>query len=125
MGCKSGSAARAVRQNLVAFIYQSGLEELVDYPPACFDVIVIKCYIRIIQINHESHALAHLLPHVLVGENRGLALFVEFCNSVFFNLLLAFNAQLLLNFDFNRKTVGIPACFSVYLVALHRPVSVN
>ena len=125
MRSKSCAASRAVRQNLVTFVNQSSLEEFLDNPPACLDVIVVQSNVRIIHIYHVSHSLGHFFPHSLVGENRLSALLVEFSNAVLLYVLLAFNSQLLLNFDFNREPVSIPSGLSVYLEALHCLVTVN
>ena len=108
----------------MTFIYEACLEEFLDNPPACLDVVVVQCDIRVLHIGHICHTVTHLLPHVCVCEYGLPALFVEFFDAVFFDVLLAGHFELLFDFDFNRQSVSIPACLTVHLITLHCLVTV-
>ena len=54
---KTCSAARAVRQDLVSLVNKALIESILDDPPACFDVVVFICDIRIFHISEVSHFL--------------------------------------------------------------------
>ncbi len=125
VGSQSCSATRAVRQDLMTFIDETCLEELINDPPYGLDVIIVKSDVRIIHVSHVTHALTHISPHIRVCENRITAFLVEFLDSIFFYILLAVHSQLLLDFDFNRKSVGIPAGFPVYLISHHCLISAD
>ena len=125
MGCQTGSAARAVRQDLVSLVDQAHIEGFFEDPPAGFDIIVIQRDIGVIHVSHISHAVGHIRPHIGIGENRFAALFVEFLDTVSFDILLAGESELLFYFDLDRESVGIPAAFSLDLIALHRLVTVD
>ena len=125
VGSQSRSAASAVRLYLVAFVDQSGIEELLQNPPAGFNIIVLVCNIRIIQVRHVCHAVGHIRPHAGVLEYGLTALLVEFLNAVLLDVLLAVHSQLLLHLNLNRQSVGIPSGLSLNLESLHRLVPVN
>ncbi len=125
MGSQAGSASRAVRQDLVAFIDQSGLEEFLQDPPAAFDIIIVKGNIRVIQIDQITHSLCHLSPLFLVGEDGFLTFLVEFLDAVLLNVLLTGHGKLLFHFDLYREPVGIPAGFSIHFKTLHRLVTAH
>ncbi len=125
VGSQARAAARAVRQDLVSFVDQTGLEELVDDPPDGLDVVVVECDVRIVHIDEEAHALGHVAPHSFIGEDGLLALLVERLDAVLFDVLLAAHAELLFDFDLDRQTVGVPAGLTVDLVALHGLVAAD
>ena len=81
--------------------------------------------VRVIHVRPESDRSGKILPHSLVFPNTFLTLFNEGFQSVSFNLLFSVKAQKLFHFNFNRKTVGIPARFSRHHIALHCAVSRN
>ena len=70
-------------------------------------------------IHQIAHPLGHLSPHTGIGEYRFPALLVEFLDAVLFYILLAAHLELLFHLYLYRKTVGIPAGFTVYLISLH------
>ena len=125
MGGQTGSAARAVRQDLVALVDQSHIEGFFEDPPAGFDIVVVQRDIRVIHVSHICHAVGHLRPHIRVGKNRFAAFFVEFLDAVSFDILLAGESELFFHFDLDRKAMGIPAALSLYLIALHGLVAVD
>ncbi len=66
---QTGSATRAIWQDLVAFIDQSHIKGFFENPPAGFDVIIIKRDIRVIHVSHICHAFRHLCPQIGIGKN--------------------------------------------------------
>ena len=113
------SAARAVREYFVTLIDQPRLEELGQDPPDGFDVVVIQRNVGVIHVDEVAHAMRHVAPHGFVREHGFLALFVEFFNAVFLDVLLAGESQLLFHFDLHGQAVGVPAGFPADPVALH------
>ena len=119
MGSKTRPASRAVRQDLMSFVYHIGLEEFLDYPPKRLNIIVIESDVWVIKIYQISHSLGHLSPHAFICEYGLLTLFIEFFDTVFFNILLAAHIELLFHFYLYWKSVSIPACFTLYRISLH------
>ena len=78
-----------------------------------------------LQVSKESHAAAHISPHVREGEYRLAALLAELLDSVFLNILLSAHAQVFLNLNFNRQSVRVPACLRLNLESLHYLISGN
>ena len=125
VGGKSGSAARAVRLDLVTFIDHILLEELVDDPPDRLNIIVVQGDVRVIHVRQIAGTFTHISPHIREGEYRFPALLIEFLDSVFLNVLLSAHAQVLLHLDLHRKSVGIPAGPGCDLEALHPLIAVD
>ena len=123
MGRKRGSAARAVRNNLKSLIKQSLIPDLLQRPPFGFDEVIMIGYVRIIHVRPETNGTGEILPHPLVFPYTFLALPDKGIKSVLFDLFLAVKSQFLLHFQFNGKSMGIPACFSGNHVAFHGTVS--
>ena len=90
-----------------------------------FYVVVVQRDIWVIQVDEISHPLRHLAPHAFVCEYGFPALFVEFFDAVFFDVLFAGHVQLFFDFDFYRKSVSIPACLSRYFISLHGLVTAH
>ena len=125
VGSKSGSASRTVRQDLISFVDKSLVEGVLDDPPACFDVVVLVCDVRIVHVGEISHLVRHVCPHLCVLEYGFTALLIELSDTVLLDILLAAESQLLLYFDLYRKSVSVPAAFSLDLESLHGLVSVD
>ena len=125
VGSEARSAARAIRKHLVTLVDHALLEELIQDPPDGFDVIVVQGDVRMIQVYQVAHAVAHLAPQALVGEDGFLALLVEFADAVFFDILLTGEAELLFHFDLYGQAVGVPSGFARYAVALHGLVAAD
>ena len=109
----------------MSFVDESLIKELLKDPPSALYIVVVKCDIWIIKVNKICHSLCHLSPLICISENRLTALFVKLLDSVLFYILLTVHVELLLNFDFYRKTVCIPTSLTINLVTLHCPVSTN
>ncbi len=78
-----------------------------------------------LHISPESYSRGEVLPHSLIFPYTFFALFDKRLNSVFLDLILSIKPQLLLNFQFYRKSMSIPTCLSWNHVALHCPISWN
>ncbi len=118
-----GAAARAVRDDFLAFVEQILRPELLENPPHALDVIVGEGHIGIIEIHPEGDALGLPLPICDVSEHACLTAFVEFGDAVFLDLLFMCEAQLLLDLDFDRKAVCIPAPLAQAVIAAHRLIA--
>ena len=80
-------------------------------------------HIRVIHVGPEAHLFGEILPHALVLPHAFLTFLNERGDSVFFDLLLAVQPKKLLHFQFHRKAMGIPSCFSGNHISLHGPIS--
>ena len=112
-------------QNLVSSKEQILVEHLFQCPPARFDVIVVQCHIRIIQINPECHTFSHLSPGLLIGPDTIAAFFVKFGHTECFNRFITHQIEALLNLNFNWQPMGVPPTFSLDEVTLHSLPSTN
>ena len=81
--------------------------------------------IRIFHVCPETDGAGEILPHSFVFPDTFLTLLDKRLKTVCFNLVLAVQSQFLFHFNFYRQSMGIPACFSRYHVALHGAVSRN
>ena len=125
MGGKRCSAARAVGNNLEALIEQALIPDGPECPPLRLNEIIIVGDIGVIHIRPESDGAGELFPHALIFPYTLLALLHEGLDAVSLDLILAFDADLLLDFQLYRKTVGVPAGLSRHLVSLHGAVAGN
>ena len=119
MRAEGGAAARAVGRGLVAAVDQPLVPELLDDPPAGFDVLVIEGDVGVLHVHPEGDAVGHGLPLVDVLEDGLLAHLVEPLDAVRFDLQLAGDAQLPLYLQLHGQAVGVPAALAGDLEALH------
>ena len=103
------AAARAVRKDLVAAIQQTLVVQRRERPPHALDVVVAVRDVRIAVVEPEADALAQLLPVAAVLPDALAAEPVELLDADLFDLLLAADAELLLDFDLDGKAVRVPA----------------
>ncbi len=125
---KRSAAARAVRNNLEAFVEKALVPDGLQSPPLGLNIIIIVSDIGMLHVSPEADLSGELLPHALVFPYRFLALLNERLKAIghdLFLLVLLRDADFLLDFELDRKTVGIPAGLSRDLFALHRMVSRN
>ena len=123
MGGQRSATARAIRYNLVALVQQALLPDFVQCPPYRLNIIIFVGNIWMLHICPEAYYIGEFLPHALVLPNRLTALLNKWLNAVLLNLLLAIQAQQLLNLQLNRQTVGIPTSLAENLLPLHRLVT--
>ena len=81
------------------------------------------CYIRVVHVSPESDCSGEILPHALIVPYGFLTLLDKRIKSVLFDLLLALDAELLLDFQLYRQSVGIPAGLTGHKISLHGAVS--
>ena len=116
---EGGAAAGAVGNDLVALVQQALLADLLEAPPLGFDVVVLIGDVGILHVAPEADAVGHLLPHALVLPHGFLALPDEGLQAVLLDLLLAVQAQLLLDLQLDGQAVGVPAGLAQHVLALH------
>ena len=95
------------------------VEHLFESPPTRFDVIVVQCDVWVVEIDPVCHAFGHLSPSALVRPNTFTASIVEGLHPEFFDGFVAHQIESLLNFNFDRKPVRIPATFSLDKKTFH------
>ena len=107
----------------MAFVDKALVPHLLQCPPLGLDVVVVVCDVRVLHVSPETDAVTHVLPLVLVGPDGFLTLLDERLNAVALDLRLAVDAQSLLDFELDRKSVCIPACLEDDVLALHCVIS--
>ena len=116
---KRRAAARAVGHDLKALVEELLLPDLLQGPPFGFDVVIVVGDVRIIHIRPETDRVGEFLPHAFIFPDRFLALLNERLHAVRFDLFLAVDADLMLDGELDRQSVGIPAGFARHVGALH------
>ena len=116
---KRRTAAWAVRNNLMSFVKESLVPDFLERPPLGFNEVIFVGDVRMLHVSPEAYNVGKFFPHALVLPNGLTAFFDERLNAVFFNLLLAIDAESLFDLKLNRKAVCIPACLTENLFALH------
>ena len=119
---KSGTAAGAVGNNLVAVVEKLFGIELLECPPYGFNVLVVVGDIGVFKISPEADSFAHILPQILILPNALAALVDKGNDAVLFDIGLAAEAELLFNLKLNGQTVRVPARLTLDVVTLHRAV---
>ena len=114
-----GSAAAAPRKHFMATLQEASGGETGKQKPDGFDVLGLAGDIGALVVKEEANAAAELLPFLAVLENRFPAGFVEGPNAVGLDSLLALDAQLFLDLNFDRPggNEAVPSS------ALHRILS--
>ena len=119
-GC---SAAGAVGNDLEALVKKALLPDRLERPPLGLNIVVIIGDIRIVHVSPEAYDAGEFLPHGFVLPDAFLTFLDKGSNAVLFDLLFALDADLFLNFQLHRKSVGVPAGLSGDLISLHRAVT--
>ncbi len=125
VGGKRGTAARAVGNDLESFIKETFIPDGFQRPPLRLDEVVIISNIRVIHISPETNGAGKILPHSLVFPDALFTFGDERIQTILLNLLFSVQSQKLFYFQLYRQSVGIPSCFSRYIVAFHGAVSRN
>ena len=81
------------------------------------------CDVRFIHICPETDDVGEFSPHSLIFPDGFLAFLDERLHAILFDCFLALNADDLLDFDLDRKSVCVPACFSRDKLPLHGMVA--
>ena len=113
------TAARAVGHDLEALVEQSAVVDLLQRPPLGLDEGVFIGDIGVLHVRPEADGLREVLPHALVFPHALLAVLDEGFETVRLNLILAVDAEHLLDLQLDRQTVRVPARFTGDVAALH------
>ena len=119
MAGKRGTAARAVGNDLITFIEETFFPDLFQCPPLGLDEVVLVGNVGMLHISPETNGVGEILPHTFVFPYALFTVFDEGLHSVLLDLLFSVQTQHFLYFQLNRKTVGIPACFTGNHFSLH------
>ena len=114
------AAARAVRDDLVPLVEQAFLPDLLERPPFRLDEIILVGDVGMLHVRPETDDIGELLPHALVLPDRLAALLDKRLDAVRLDLLLAVDADGLLDLELDGQAVRIPARLPQNLLALHR-----
>ncbi len=106
---EAGHVARAPGQDLVTLVEQPLLGHALQRPPHRLDVVLGVGDVRVLHVEPEADAVGQHLPLALVLPDRLLAELHERLDPVALDVLLALQAQLLLDLDLDRQAVGVPA----------------
>ena len=117
------SAARAVRDHLVALGEQALLPDGLERPPDGLDVVVAERVVGVARVDPEADPLGQLVPLVDVAQHRLPAARVELGDAVSLDIRLGGEAELLLDLELHRQAVAIPARLAGHEVAAHRAVA--
>ena len=125
VGGKAGHAAGAVGSAAPIFVKQALFPELLEDPPAGFDVIVLQGDIGVFHIHPETDAVGHHFPVFDIAKDAFPAVAVEFGNAVFLDVAFGGKAEFLLNGHFHGQAVGVPAALAGDAAAFHRAVATD
>ena len=125
MGGQAGYAAGAVGGATPIFVEEALFPELLQDPPAGFDVVVFQRDIGGFHIHPEADAVGHRLPVFDIAENAFAAAAVEFGDAVFLDVPFGGEAKFLFHRHFHGQAVGVPAAFAGDAVALHSAVAAD
>ena len=119
------AATGAIGHDLEALVEKSLIPDLLESPPLRLDKVVGVGDVGIVHISPEANGAGEVLPHFLVLPDGFLTVTDEGLKAVVLDLLLAVDAELLLDLKLNGKAVCIPACLTDNASALHGVISRN
>ena len=120
MARQGGAAAGAVGLDLPAFVEQVLFPEFGQRPPLRLDVGVPVGQVGAVHVEPVADPLGHPPPLPLVGADALEAGAVELLDPVVLDLLLAGEAELLLDLDLDRQSVRVPAALARHAPTGHR-----
>lgn len=100
---------------------QALVEDLLQRPPDRLDVLGVHRAVRVVEVDPVAHAGREVGERVGVAGHGLTALGVELGDAVRLDVLLAVEAQLLLDRELDRQSVAVPAGLAADVVALHGP----
>ena len=109
-----------IRLDGVAFIEKVLLVELLQKPPKCLDVLVVIGDVGVFHIDPVTHFVAKVGPLAGVHHHVLAALLVVLLDADALSDIFLRDAKLFFYTKLNGKSVCVPACFTLHLVALHR-----
>ncbi len=99
---------------------QTLVEDLLQRPPHGLDVLGVHGPVGVVQVDPVAHAGRELGERVGVAGHGLAALGVELGDAVRLDVLLAVEAQLLLDGELDGQAVAVPAGLAGHVVAAHR-----
>ena len=125
VGAKAGLAAGAMGSAAQTLVEEAVIPQLLEDPPAGLDKVVVQGYVGVLHVHPEADAVGENLPFLDVAEDAFAAALVELLDAVFLDIPLGTEAKFLFDFQFHRKTVGVPAAFAKAAITLHGAVAAN
>ncbi len=116
---KRGSATRAIRDNLKALVQQVFVPNGLQQPPDGFDILIPVGDIRPVQVHPVTDAFCQPLPILNAFEGGFPAKRVEFFDPVSLDLRFVVETELLLDLNFHRQPMRIPAAAAVNIKTVH------
>ena len=123
VGRETRSRRRRIGLDGVALVEQPLVEELLEEPPQRLDVFVVIGDVGIVHIDPVAHLAGQVLPHARKLHDGFAAGAVVLLDGDLFADVLLGDAELLLDAQFDRKSVRIPPRLAVHEVALLRLVT--
>ena len=112
-------AARAVGRDLVALVDEALVPEALEHPPRRLDVGVVIRDVGVGHVEPDAGALGHGLPLADVAEDALATAAVELLDAELLDLLLAGDAELLLDLQLNGQAVRVPSAAAQGAEAAH------
>ena len=109
MGAEARDAPGAVGRHLVAFVDEALIPQPLEHPPRGLYVRVVVGDVSVLHVQPHASALGHGLPLADVAEDALAAAAVELLDPERLNLLLAGDAELLLDLQFHGQAVRVPS----------------
>lgn len=116
---EAGAAARAPGGDAVVLDQQVLVEDLLQRPPHGLDVLGVHRAVGVVEVDPVAHPGRELGEGVGVPGHGLTALGVELGDAVRLDVLLAVEAELLLDRELDRQAVAVPAGLAADVVALH------
>ena len=113
------AAPGTVREYFISFIDKVTFEEIIENPPNRFNIFVLICYVRVVQIEPETDTFGQDVPILFIPKYLFSAFFIKLVDSVFYDFFLAVEVKFFFDFDLDRQPVRIPSGFSFDAVTLH------
>ena len=120
---KGGGTAGTVGQDLVPFINQPLIPQILENTPDGFHVSSIHGAVSVFEIHPAAHACHNGFPFGSVAQHNGTACFIEFGDPVFFDLLFTGKIELFFHFIFYGQTVAVPTEGTFAIFAAHSLVT--
>src|SRR5690606_21753021 len=118
-GGERGAALGPPPNDLVPPVEQVFLDQFRQGPPDALDVGAVVGDVGVFEIGPKADLFGHALPLFGVAEDGLNAAHDERLDAVGFDGFLAVDAEFLLDLDFDRQTVGIPAGLARHVAPAH------